>query len=127
VLDDLLSPIFSTLENLLQDGKKPDVEDLTRLIQTSIEKLSSVVMFIDGLDEMSESDRKLVFSHLRIVTDLGSTSCVKAFVSSREDATYLIKLPNVPNFKIQVSSNTIAGDIDKYVKDEIRVFGTRAI
>ena len=64
------------------DGKKPDIEDLIRLIESSIESLSSVIMFVDGLDEMSESDRKLVFSHLKMTTGLWVISQVKVFVSS---------------------------------------------
>jgi hypothetical protein len=117
-LNDLPPAISTTLENLFQDGKRPEVEDMVNLIRSSIEALSSVVMFIDGLDEMSESDRKLVFSHLQM-KGLGPTTCLKIFVSSREDASYLMASYGVPLFKILVSTNTVSTDIEMYTKSEI--------
>jgi hypothetical protein len=109
------------LENLFQDGKRPEVEDMIHLIRSSVEALSSVVMFIDGLDEMSESERKLVFSHLQIVKGLGPTSCLKMFVSSREDTSYLMVSYGAPIFKTLVSTTTISEDIESYTKSEIQI------
>ncbi|TVY59373.1 hypothetical protein LCER1_G001100 [Lachnellula cervina] len=124
-LNDLPTTVFSTLETLLRDGKKPDIENLIRLIEFSIQRLPSVIMFVDGLDEMSESDRKFVFLLLKTTTGLGATSQVKDFVSSREDATYLMDSPGIPSFKIQISSNTISPDIDRYIKNEIEALRSK--
>lgn len=82
-------------------------------------------MFVDGLDEMSELDRKFVFLLLKTTTGLGATSQVKDFVSSREDATYLMDSPGIPSFKIQISSNTISPDIDRYIKNEIEALRSK--
>lgn len=118
-LKSLPPAISATLENMFEDGKRPAVEHMLHLIRFSVEALSSVIMFIDGLDEMSESGRKLVFAHLQM-KELGPTTCLKIFVSSREDGSYLMASYCVPNFKTLVSANTVSKDIEMYTKSEVR-------
>lgn len=100
------------------------MEELAHLIQSSVEVLCSVIMFIDGLDEMSESERKLVFSHLQMRW-LEPNTCLKIFVSSREDASYLMEPYGVPLFKILMSTSTVSNDIEMYTKSEIRALKSK--
>ncbi|KAK6595738.1 hypothetical protein H4I96_10057 [Botrytis cinerea] len=97
----------------------PSLDQIVALLIKAIDELSSVVMFIDGLDELPESDRKLTFSILRkILNEVKSP--VKLFVSSREDVTYLFQsLSGITTFKVHLQTNSISPDIEAYIRHEI--------
>lgn len=79
----------------------------------------SVIIVIDGLDEVFEKDRKLVFSTVRSLIE-AAASVIKILVASREDTSYLTMVANVPGFKVHIGTSTITEDIDSYVKHTIR-------
>jgi hypothetical protein len=96
------------------------LEDLCHLLLASVIRVSRVILFVDGLDEILEQDREAVFSNLKSLLS-GSQGAAKLFVSAREDTTYGFQSPtaNIDCFRIRISATTIGGDIDNYVKHAV--------
>ena len=110
--------ILSEIKGLTRGGST--VDDLCRLLLTSITSVSKLTLFVDGLDEILEHDREAVFSSLKALLS-GSRGAANLFVSSREDITKWFQSPtaNINCFKIRISSTAIGGDIDNYVKHAV--------
>jgi ATP/maltotriose-dependent transcriptional regulator MalT len=117
-LGDLPTDILDSLEDLCQETKASDVDDVIQII-IELTKGLTLVIFMDGLDEIFEHERKFVFHHLRRFL-VQKTSSVKIFITSREDTSYLTQEPNVRSFKIRIGTNAISSDIESYVKHEVR-------
>lgn len=95
------------------------VEDLHQLILEAVHDIPSVIIFIDGLDEVLDKDQKLVFSNIRDLIE-AAPSVVKVLLTSREDTSYLIRVVDVPGFRVHIGTENITDDIDIYVKHAIR-------
>ncbi|TGO62599.1 hypothetical protein BOTNAR_0111g00170 [Botryotinia narcissicola] len=101
------------------EASSPSLDRVVALLIKAIDELSSVAIFIDGLDELPESDRKLTFSILRNILN-EVTSPVKLFVSSREDVTHLFKSSSsLTIFKVHLQTNAISPDIEAYIRHSI--------
>lgn len=88
------------------------------LIPEAVKKHPSVIIFIDGLDEVLERERKLVFLSIRHLMKV--LPSIKFFIASREDTGYLTKMTNLPSFKVHMRTSIIAGDIDSFVRHAVR-------
>ncbi|KAM0136395.1 hypothetical protein ACHAP3_004625 [Botrytis cinerea] len=101
------------------EATSPSLDQIVALLIKAIDELSSVAIFIDGLDELPESDRKLTFSILRRILN-EVTSPVKLFVSSREDVTYLFQSSSgLTTFKVHLQTDYISPDIEAYIRHAI--------
>lgn len=81
--------ILAILESVCQDSATADLEDIVRLLLKSMEKIISPIIVLDGLDEVNELNRKIIFHNLNRLVSQASTSVVKIIIASREDTTYL--------------------------------------
>lgn len=104
----------------LENKRTPDTEEICQILLLAIDKLPTVAIFIDGLDEVLEDERKMIFSNLRTILLHFKSSSIKLFVSSREDTSYLTKISSVRTFKVQVLASSIAEDISSYIKSSIQ-------
>lgn len=115
------SALIHNLDNMFQyPTSTPTLEQVSNLLISVINECNVVAIFVDGLDEMPEIDRKLTFSTL---TNILKTVFVpmKLFVSSREDTSYLFQnLPSVSVFKFHIQMNLLGPDIDAYIRDSIK-------
>lgn len=84
-----------------------------------VHNIPSVVIFLDGLDEILDNDRRLVFSNIRNFIE-AAPSVVKVLFASREDTSYLTKIANVSQFRVHIGTNNITADIDTYVKHAVQ-------
>ncbi|KAB8291562.1 hypothetical protein EYC80_006363 [Monilinia laxa] len=112
--------LMEALEAEYPDGAGcPGVDQTIALLVKIIDEFPTVAIFIDGLDELPEADRKLTFSSLRnLLTTV--VSLTRLFVSSREDTSYLFPTsPIVKRYKLHVQPNSIAPDIDSYIQHSI--------
>lgn len=116
-LGELPTGLLGLLENICQDSTTPEIEDISHLLRESMKRIPLAVIILDGLDEVDEDDRKLIFN---ILKNLVTQAMVKVFVTSREDTTYLTQVPHVALFRLRVGVNVVAGDIDCFVKHAIR-------
>ncbi|THV47883.1 hypothetical protein BGAL_0282g00020 [Botrytis galanthina] len=119
-MNELPEALIAILEAEYPDeASSPSLDRVVALLIKAMDELSSVAIFIDGLDELPESDRKLTFSILRNILN-EVTSPVKLFVSSREDVTYLFKSSSsLTTFKVHLQTNAISPDIEAYTRHAI--------
>lgn len=119
-MNELPEALIAILEAEYPDeASSPSLDQVVALLIKAMDELSSVAIFIDGLDELPESDRKLTFSILRNILN-EVTSPVKLFVSSREDVTYLFKSSSsLTTFKVHLQTNAISPDIEAYNRHAI--------
>lgn len=108
------------LEEIFRQGKIPEIEGLIELILNAIKRKPPLIVFIDGLDELNDEDRKLVFLKLTNLVTEADPCAVKILITSREDTAYLTKAQGIRCFKVRIGASTIAGDIDSFVKHATR-------
>ena len=119
-LGELPTSLLVVLERIYRDNTTADLEDVINLLVKAMERVASAVIIVDGLDEVDEDDRKLIFQNLRDIITQATSPVIKTFIASREDTSYLTQLPHVPSFKLRIGIDTVAGDIESYVKHAIR-------
>jgi hypothetical protein len=109
------------IEDTFQDGSRiPDTMELYRVLFTVVQQFTSATILIDGVDELVEDDINLVFSHLKALLKDCGFAHIKLFISGREDIASLFQVPGSWNAKVRITADTIAGDIDNYVKYAVR-------
>ncbi|KAE9367461.1 hypothetical protein N431DRAFT_348615, partial [Stipitochalara longipes BDJ] len=118
-LGDLPSGLLIVLERICQENSKPDLEDVVHLLIQAVERVTSVVILLDGLDEVNENDRKLVFHHLQDIVALATPPMIKVLVASREDTSYLTLVPGVTLLKRRLGTDAVTDDIDCFLKHTI--------
>ena len=119
-LGELPTSLLAMLEGICQNNSTADLADVVHLLLKAIERVSSVVIVLDGLDEVDENDRKLIFHHLRDISTQATPPMIKVLVASREDTSYLTQIPGVALFKRRIGVDAVAVDIDCYDKHAIR-------
>jgi hypothetical protein len=119
-LGELPTTLLEMLERICQDSSTVDLEDFLHLLLKAIERAMSAIIVIDGLDEVDENDRKLIFHHLRDIATRATPPIIKVLVASREDTSYLTQVPDAALFKRRIGIDVVAGDIDCYVQHTIR-------
>ncbi|TGO88249.1 hypothetical protein BPOR_0174g00020 [Botrytis porri] len=119
-MNEIPETLIAILEAEYSDeASSPSLDQIVDLLIKAIDKLSSVAIFIDGLDELPESDRKLTFEILRKILN-EVTSPVKLSVSSREDVTYLFQSSSgLTTFKVHLQTSFISPDIEAYIRHAI--------
>jgi hypothetical protein len=85
---------------------------------TAIEK--TAIMVLDGIDEMTDEDRKVVIATLNKLINTTKLP-LKLFMSCREDVSQLIRLPESLCYRVHLAPTTIASDIEAYVSHSIKV------
>lgn len=119
-LGELPTNFLAMLERICHDNSTTDLEDVVHLLLKAMKRVTSVVIVLDGLDEVDEDDRKLIFHILTDIITQTISPTIKLLVASREDTSYLIQASDVALFKVRIGIDAVSGDIDCYVKHAIR-------
>jgi len=83
-LGDLPTDLLAILESICHDHATADLEDVIQLVLKSMDKVTSVVIVLDGLDEVDEVNRKLIFHNLEDIVGRAATSVIKVAIASRK-------------------------------------------
>ncbi|KAF4638043.1 hypothetical protein G7Y89_g25 [Cudoniella acicularis] len=118
-MGELPGDLLTMLEDMHQSSALLNFERILALLQLSFDKNSSIAIFVDGIDEMTEHNRKLVLQRLSSIMKSANDSQLKIFVSSREDTTYLFSGLTCPKYKIRVQNDSISEDIETYVRNSV--------
>ena len=108
------------LERICQGNSEPDLEDVVGLLVQAIERATPTIILLDGLDEVNEDDRKVIFKNLQNIFARATPPTLKVLVASREDTSYLTVVPDVALFKRRIGTDAVADDIDCFLKHAIR-------
>jgi hypothetical protein len=119
VLPDSVSDI---LETIFQDGIAIELKDIILLIVAGAKQMASSTVFIliDGVDELAEQSRKLLFSTMADLMSQASPILVKVLVTSRTDTSYLTPASIAETFTVHIHQQAVAGDIEGYIKYAVR-------
>jgi hypothetical protein len=120
-MSNIPSDVIALAEACYENGtQSPSMEDLLKILTSVINRISCIVLFLDGLDEILEQERKAVFHTLREILAQSEPCRLKLFISSREDTTYLTQGPGLLNFKVRLAVSSVTADIDTFAKYAIR-------
>jgi hypothetical protein len=120
-LGDLPESLLSIIEETFPDDSNvPDLDEIFRLLLVVIHQFSSTTIIIDGIDEVAEDNKALILSQLNNLVRDGGPTLLKLLISGREDSTNAIQIRGIPGTKIRITADTIAGDIDNYVRSAVR-------
>lgn len=98
----------------------PSLDEIVDLFIIALTSFPMAAIFIDGIDEFPENERKMSLSTLQRVLGLASHP-TKLFVSSREDISYLFpQSKDLSTFKVQIRKESIAADVDVYLRSAIK-------
>jgi hypothetical protein len=116
--------LSESLMNML-DAMFPDetasasLGEIDTLLTAVINEFESVIVFIDGTDELPENDRNTTFQNLRKAVEV-TASPIKLFVSGRADISYLFPISDkLAVVKVNIRKDTITSDINNYLRHSI--------
>ncbi|PMD18939.1 hypothetical protein NA56DRAFT_576182, partial [Hyaloscypha hepaticicola] len=112
--------LLNMVELAYQDNNGPTPNEASSLLLAIIQRLSTVIIFVDGLDETLDKERNLFFTKMGEILSLASVSVIKLFISSREDITQLNSNPNAQTFHVHITTNSISTDIDAFIGSAVK-------
>lgn len=117
---EISSGVQSLIEKSYCDGMRvPQLQEVVEIVMTIVEESSgSVTLFVDGLDEVKEHDRQLIFHNLNNM--LSTRMPVKLLVSSRNDESQNTDLSDAARYRILLHPEKIATDINAYVHHAVQ-------
>ncbi|KAH9220729.1 hypothetical protein DL95DRAFT_403507 [Leptodontidium sp. 2 PMI_412] len=99
-------------------GRTPDTKDVLQILTSAIERFESVVIIIDGIDEVADEDRTQVCGPLKaLVTEVQVP--VKLFISCREDILPSVCAHDATSFRVQISEIRISTDNEDYISHSV--------
>jgi hypothetical protein len=110
-----ISPSIEKLINEnYSDARTLDWRGAVNVLVAVMHLLPAVTIILDGIDEVDEGNRKVLFSSLnKLINDGGPT--LKLLISCREDATLSLKISGMTTFRISMQPSRLAPDIEDYV------------
>jgi hypothetical protein len=104
-----------------RDGERtPEIDDVFQILLQTVYWFESVILVVDGIDEVDEPDRNTVLRYLKTLMLYPGVS-VKVFITSREDKDVLPVLSPLPGACFRVNVLELAGSngIYCYVRDSV--------
>jgi hypothetical protein len=83
-------------------------------VETSFD---SITIIVDGLDEIKEDERQLVYHSLRDI--LSIRKVVKVLLSSRNDESQTVGLSDIEKYRILLRPDAISTDISGYIRHAV--------
>jgi hypothetical protein len=104
-----------------RDGERtPETNEVFQILLQAVYWFQSVILVIDGIDEVDEPDRNTILKCLKTLMSCPGVS-VKVFVTSREDKDVLPILSPLPEacFRVHVPESATTKSIYCYVRDSV--------
>ena len=112
--------LLNMVELAYQDNNGPTPKEASSLLLAIIQRLSTVIIFVDGLDETPDKERNLFFTKMGEMLSLVTVSVIKLIISSREDITQLNNIPNAQTLHVHITTNSISTDIDAFIDSAVK-------
>lgn len=113
------SSVQTIIEKAYCDGNRlPQLHEVFLILRTIVEtSFESVTILVDGLDEMKEEERQLVFSSLRDILTINKI--IKLFLSSRNDESQTVASDITVKYRICLLPEKMSTDIDAYIRHAV--------
>lgn len=109
-------PILELVDRILLYPEVPDLDDVIELLDAIMVNLPSIVVFVDGMDELPEKDQRTMLKALWALENRHSPCKFRFCISSRESAAYMMTPPaKFEKHSLNLSQHSITQDIDTYV------------
>jgi hypothetical protein len=114
------SSVQTFIEKPYCDGSRaPRIHEVLDIVRSTIEiSFEPVTVLVDGLDELKEDERRVVYSSLRDV--LSINKIIKLFLSSRNDESQTVGLDGASKYRICLLPEKIPIDINGYIRHAVR-------
>lgn len=113
--------IVALINHYYHDGERiPELKDVLSILSKTIDQFESVVLVIDGIDELKEQDiQKFYEGFMTLFSHQTSQGVVKIFASCREDIGKSLFSTHQSKFSIQVTREAILSDIENFVRKSV--------
>jgi hypothetical protein len=113
---DIPESVQALIEKSYSDGTRvPQPQELLPIIKIVVETcFDSVILVIDGIDEIKEEERRTILYNLKDI--LKFDKVVKLLISSRNDDIQSVVQDGISKYRILVSHEKIKTDINDYVQ-----------
>jgi hypothetical protein len=111
--------IQTLIKNAYFEGYRlPQPDEVLAILKKIVEMcFDSIAILVDGLDEIKEDERQLVYQSLRDILSINKV--VKLLLSSRNDESQTVGLSNTAKYRILLLSEKILSDISGYVRHAV--------
>lgn len=128
LIDDteITDELSALIENAFKEGRRsPDENEILQLLDLALNSHldSTIYIVVDGVDEVNEASRKVLFRFLEHVTKC-QHSTIKLGITSRSDFTSMgiILPPRLRKFRVHVKAASVSSDIDIFVRHTVQSF-----
>ncbi|CZR69820.1 uncharacterized protein PAC_19720 [Phialocephala subalpina] len=118
---EITDELSSLIVNVYQDGKLAPLEDdVFRILDLVLEGRpdTTVHAVIDGIDEMFERDRPVLFRFLKHFMEC-KHSMIKMCITSRADTANMISPSSSHSYRVHVAQSNISSDINIFVRNAV--------
>lgn len=125
---EITDDLSALIENGFKEGRRsPDESEMFQLLDLTLQSYldSTIYIVVDGVDEVDEQNRKLLFRFLEHLTKCRH-SRTKLAITSRSDFSSMgMKLPHIRGkFRINVKPESVSGDINAFIRHTVQKFIT---
>jgi Cdc6-like AAA superfamily ATPase len=116
---DLRPEIAHLINDYYRNGERvPETKDVLEILSRTIDGFKNVVLVLDGIDEVREEDRHIIYETLRKLVGKHHVP-IRVFMSCRDDAALAVCSTPGSAFSIQISEKVISTDIEDYIRHSV--------
>lgn len=113
--------ILNNVERIVNFSHASSFGDAVDLLTRLIFLFPKVSIFVDGLDELSERNQRVVLRALWKLTSGSEKLVLKVYISAREHAGRIVALPSwINSHSIQTSESAVVEDVNNFVRYSVQ-------
>ncbi len=98
-------------------SREPDIEELEKLLFELCDTQQKVIIFVDGINEAEQGDRRLVLHFLKVIQQ--SQAVIKLFVASRPEVNIPIFFSDGQLTHINIRAHDTRLEIENFVNSRV--------
>jgi hypothetical protein len=107
--------IMQAISELYHDGGRiPETKEVLGLLSKISDLFKDVVLVIDGVGEVKEEDRLIIYESLKTLI-ASQKMIIKLYMSCRENVLAVVSTVAALNFRVHFSEKIISTDIQSYI------------
>jgi hypothetical protein len=116
---DMPREVTELISETFRDGERiPESKEVFDIVLRTIDLFTTVVLVIDGIDEIKEEDRQYIHEALKTLSTRQGVS-IKLYMSCRENILAAVSITPGSSFRIQFSEVTTSMDIQSYINHSV--------
>jgi hypothetical protein len=96
------------------------LEETVELLHLCLEVTKPQLIFLDGVDELSDRDQQRLFRTVYAIVNDPSNSACKLYIAGRENPNHIVRAPpNMRTFYLYMHQDLAATDVESFVRHSI--------